>query len=271
MRVKSYQTLMEYYRIIYLRPRQKENCICTNFISLIAGADEDCEPCVRFYREGLTVSFMKILTDEAVNSWKYNIHYCILNTCGKFMQLCALHINRDNPYLLELLVVVLDPENKFNTFNMSRQSEQYTIISSAPAVTDAIATTSNSTVTTTTIAAIATNTTSTTTASTPTSSSSSSSSLSPGSSATTDLSTVANFKQNTNAQQQPQSTNKDSTNSQQTPNTNESSEKDAATPNVKKTATATSPWGVLNESDLFAKSPADPHNPRGWLVDLINK
>lgn len=92
-----------------------------------AGVDEDCEPCMRFYREGLTISFMKILTDEAVNSWKYNIHFCILNSCGKFMQLCALHLKRDNPHLLDLLAVVLDPENKFNTFNMSRQSDQFTI------------------------------------------------------------------------------------------------------------------------------------------------
>lgn len=77
---------------------------------------------MRFYRDGLTVSFMKILTDEAVNSWKYNIHFCIFNSCAKFMQLCALHLKRDNSYLLELLSVVLDPDNKFNTFNISRQA-----------------------------------------------------------------------------------------------------------------------------------------------------
>lgn len=86
------------------------------------GVDEDCEACMRFYRDGLTVSFMKILTDEAVNSWKYNIHYCILNSCIKFMQLCALHLKRDNSYILELLSVVLDPDNKFNTFNITRQA-----------------------------------------------------------------------------------------------------------------------------------------------------
>lgn len=83
---------------------------------------------MRFYREGLTVSFMKILTDEAVNSWKYNIHYCIFNSCVKFMQLCALHFKRDNTYLLELLSVVLDPDNKFNTFNLSRQAANSTFV-----------------------------------------------------------------------------------------------------------------------------------------------
>lgn len=38
------------------------------------------------------------------------------------MQLCALHLKRDNTYLLELLSVVLDPDNKFNTFNITRQA-----------------------------------------------------------------------------------------------------------------------------------------------------
>lgn len=38
------------------------------------------------------------------------------------MQLCALHLKRDNSFLLELLSVVLDPDNKFNTFNLSRQA-----------------------------------------------------------------------------------------------------------------------------------------------------
>lgn len=95
---------------------------------------------MRFYREGLTISFMKILTDEAVNSWKYNIHFCILNSCGKFMQLCALHLKRDNPHLLDLLAVVLDPDNKFNTFNMSRQSDQFTICPASATVPVASAT-----------------------------------------------------------------------------------------------------------------------------------
>ena len=39
-----------------------------------AGLDVKCEPCQRFFREGLTVSFTKILTDEAVSNWKLDIH-----------------------------------------------------------------------------------------------------------------------------------------------------------------------------------------------------
>ena len=37
------------------------------------GADRNCEPCQRFYREGLLISFTKIMTDEAVSSWRYDI------------------------------------------------------------------------------------------------------------------------------------------------------------------------------------------------------
>ena len=38
------------------------------------GHDVQSEDCRRFYKDGLTVSFNKILTDEAVNSWKHEIH-----------------------------------------------------------------------------------------------------------------------------------------------------------------------------------------------------
>jgi ubiquitin carboxyl-terminal hydrolase 9/24 len=38
------------------------------------GLDQNCEPCQRFYRDGLTTSFTKILTDEAVTGWKLEIH-----------------------------------------------------------------------------------------------------------------------------------------------------------------------------------------------------
>lgn len=114
--------------IVPVLPEQELECLLNYAIELTkAGVDHECEPCMQFYREGLSVSFMKILTDEAVNSWKYNIHYCILNSCGKLLQLCALHMKRDNPFLLDLLFVVLDPENKFNTFNVSRHSDQYTV------------------------------------------------------------------------------------------------------------------------------------------------
>lgn len=47
---------------------------------LPAGLDVKCEACQRFFRDGLTISFTKILTDEAVSGWKFEIHVsCHLN------------------------------------------------------------------------------------------------------------------------------------------------------------------------------------------------
>lgn len=135
-------------------------------VVVVAGVDAECESCVEFYREALSMSFIKILTDEAVNSWKFNIHNCILMSCGKLMQLCALHIKRDNPHLLDLLAIALDPENKFHTYNSSRQPESFT---------------------------------------------------------------------------------------------------------TRVGSAHTSDWGILEENHVFAKPSKTAHNPRGWLVDLINR
>lgn len=41
---------------------------------LSQGLDVKCEACQRFFRDGLTISFTKILTDEAVSGWKFEIH-----------------------------------------------------------------------------------------------------------------------------------------------------------------------------------------------------
>lgn len=38
------------------------------------GLDVKSEACQRFFRDGLTISFTKILTDEAVSGWKFEIH-----------------------------------------------------------------------------------------------------------------------------------------------------------------------------------------------------
>lgn len=120
--------------IVPVLPEQELECLLNAAIELtLAGCDHECDPCMRFYRDALTMSFLKILTDEAVNTWKPNIQNCILLSCGKLMQLCALHMKRDNPFLLDLLSVVLDPENKFHTFNASRQPEMFVL---APATGD---------------------------------------------------------------------------------------------------------------------------------------
>lgn len=126
--------------VVPVLPEQELECLLNSAIELTqAGIDHECEPCMRFYRDGLLISFQKILTDDAVNAWKSNIHHCILMSCGKLVQLCALHMKRDNMYLLELLAMALDPDSKFHSFNMARQSELY--VSSA---TSAGSTQSNS-------------------------------------------------------------------------------------------------------------------------------
>lgn len=69
--------------------------------------------CQRFYREGLTISFTKILTDEAVNSWKFNIHQCIYQNCLKLVELCVVKLNDDSFLLLDLLAMLFNPNNRF--------------------------------------------------------------------------------------------------------------------------------------------------------------
>lgn len=81
------------------------------FINFI-GSDTESEHCQRFFREGLTISFTKILTDEAVNGWKYNIHHCILQSCVKVLELCIIKMPHDWFPLLDLLAMVLNPNNK---------------------------------------------------------------------------------------------------------------------------------------------------------------
>lgn len=42
------------------------------------GLDNTHPACQRFYREGLTISFTRLLNDEAVNGWKLEIHVSLL-------------------------------------------------------------------------------------------------------------------------------------------------------------------------------------------------
>lgn len=53
------------------------NFFISDYLSIsTVGYDTRSEECQRFFREGLTMSFHKILNDEAVNGWKYEIHVC---------------------------------------------------------------------------------------------------------------------------------------------------------------------------------------------------
>lgn len=53
-------------------------------VPVFAGLDVKCEACQRFFRDGLTISFTKILTDEAVSGWKFEIHVSLQSHCPIF-------------------------------------------------------------------------------------------------------------------------------------------------------------------------------------------
>ncbi|RWS11107.1 putative ubiquitin carboxyl-terminal hydrolase FAF-X-like protein [Dinothrombium tinctorium] len=84
------------------------------------GLDTRSEACQRFFREGLTISFTKILTDEAVSGWKFEIHRCIMQNCERLIELIVLKLNQDWFPLLDLLAMVFNPSNKFHVFTSNR-------------------------------------------------------------------------------------------------------------------------------------------------------
>ncbi|XP_064639618.1 probable ubiquitin carboxyl-terminal hydrolase FAF-X isoform X3 [Lineus longissimus] len=87
------------------------------------GVDTKSKPCQRFFAEGLTISFTKILTDEAVSGWKYEIHRCIMKNAERLIELCATKLSQDWYPLIDLLAMVLNPSSKFHCYNGTRQSE----------------------------------------------------------------------------------------------------------------------------------------------------
>ncbi|XP_013166422.1 PREDICTED: probable ubiquitin carboxyl-terminal hydrolase FAF-X, partial [Papilio xuthus] len=87
----------------------------------VSGEDVNNPYCQRFYNDALTLAFTKILTDDAVASWKSNIQQCVRSNCEKLVKLCAMKL--DDPRFLHLLSMAFNPSNKFHTFNVSRTCE----------------------------------------------------------------------------------------------------------------------------------------------------
>lgn len=79
---------------------------------VILGEDGKSEACQRFFRESMAMCINKIMTDEAVGGWKYNIHQCIHANCLRFIKICVLKLSEDWIPLLDLLALVLNPYNK---------------------------------------------------------------------------------------------------------------------------------------------------------------
>ncbi|XP_046668911.1 probable ubiquitin carboxyl-terminal hydrolase FAF-X isoform X3 [Homalodisca vitripennis] len=110
--------------VVPVLPEQELEVLMQAAINLCkTGQDVRSEACQRFFREGLTISFTKILTDDAVNSWKHNIQHCILQNCERLVELCVIKLSQDWFPLLDLLAMVFSPNNKFHSFNASRVSE----------------------------------------------------------------------------------------------------------------------------------------------------
>ncbi|XP_070538663.1 ubiquitin carboxyl-terminal hydrolase 9X-like isoform X2 [Ptychodera flava] len=87
------------------------------------GLDIRSEACQRFFRDGLTTSFTKILTDEAVSGWKFEIHRCIMRNAERLIELCVTKLSQDWMPLLDLLAMALNPLSKFHIYNGTRPSE----------------------------------------------------------------------------------------------------------------------------------------------------
>jgi hypothetical protein len=65
--------------IVPVLPKSELECLLNASIRLCKlKLDTKSEHCQRFFRDGLTVSFVRVMTDDAVNTWKYDIYVRIL-------------------------------------------------------------------------------------------------------------------------------------------------------------------------------------------------
>ncbi|XP_065055791.1 probable ubiquitin carboxyl-terminal hydrolase FAF-X isoform X1 [Rhopilema esculentum] len=87
------------------------------------GLDTKSESCQRFIKDGMTISFNKIFLDDAVSTWKFEIHKYIMRNAEKLIELCVVKLSQDWFPLLDLLAVVLDPKSRFHQYNASRTPE----------------------------------------------------------------------------------------------------------------------------------------------------
>lgn len=61
--------------IVPVLPKSELECLLDAAIRLCrARVDTRSEPCQRFFRDGLNLSFVRVMNDDAVNTWKYDIY-----------------------------------------------------------------------------------------------------------------------------------------------------------------------------------------------------
>lgn len=87
------------------------------------GLDIKSEACQHFIREGMAISYNKILLDDAVSTWKFEIHKFILKNTEKLLELCVVKLEQDVILLLDLLAIALNPNSRFHLYNAARNSE----------------------------------------------------------------------------------------------------------------------------------------------------
>lgn len=76
------------------------------------GLDINNEGCQKFFRDAMVLSFTRILTDDAVNSWKVNIQQCIMNNCMRLIELLVLKLDDDNFPFIDIFGMLFNPLNK---------------------------------------------------------------------------------------------------------------------------------------------------------------
>ncbi|OXB79740.1 UNVERIFIED_CONTAM: hypothetical protein H355_010208 [Colinus virginianus] len=119
----SKKVICDYEELLFDKPNQSFETSGTLLPGSILSLDVKSEACQRFFRDGLTISFTKILTDEAVSGWKFEIHRCIINNTHRLVELCVAKLSQDWFPLLELLAMALNPHCKFHLYNGTRPSE----------------------------------------------------------------------------------------------------------------------------------------------------
>jgi ubiquitin carboxyl-terminal hydrolase 9/24 len=73
--------------IVPVLPKSELECLLDAAIRLCRlKVDTKSEECQRFFREGLTISFVRVMTDDAVNTWKYDIYVSFTLPLSKYIQ-----------------------------------------------------------------------------------------------------------------------------------------------------------------------------------------
>jgi ubiquitin carboxyl-terminal hydrolase 9/24 len=99
--------------IVPVLPKNElENLLDASILFCKKGKDLNNEACQRFYRDSLMISFIKILTDDAVNTWKLDIYKHIYTNSMKAIELCTLKLNDDTFSLFELLAMLFNYQCK---------------------------------------------------------------------------------------------------------------------------------------------------------------